>query len=230
MFGNSKSTAFKPVPFGQQRRQVRVPRWLLWLLLGIVIGAAGLYYAQQEYLPPRLSAEESVQFKTKAEEATKERDQMAAQLAQATEKMKVAQAERTGAVDKMNAALASVEPIKKDLDLFLKSMPPDPRGNVMAIRAGNFNAIGGKLNYHVLFTRERAGGEPFRGVMQLFVAGRRAGREDNIVLEPQKLALDGYQHLNGSLPLPDGFIPREIAVKVLKGPGGESVSLRVFRL
>lgn len=231
MFGSSKSTVFKPVPFGQQRRrQVRVPRWLMLLVLGIAIGSAGLYYIEQEFLPPRLSAEESVMLKGKAEEAVKDRDQMATQLAQATEKLKAAQAERNGAVEKMNSALASVEPMKKDLDMFLASLPPDPRNSALAIRAGNFSSNGGKLNYHVLFTRQTTSGEPFRGVMQLFLAGRRGGKEEHIALDPQKLTLDNYQHLNGSLPLPDGFAPREVTVKLLRGPGGDMVSMRVFRL
>ena len=230
MFGSSKPTVFKPVPFGQQRRRGGVPRWVWVIFTGIATGAGGLYIAQEKLLPPRLSTVESISLRNSEQEAIKSRDQLALQLEQATTQMKSAQAEKAKAVEKMDTALRSVEPLKKDLDLFLKSLPPDPRGNAIAIRAGNFAVAQGKLNYHVLFTRDKPSADPFTGVMQIFVMGSRGGRESTVSLEPQKLSVPGYQHANGVLALPEGMTPREITVKLFKAQGSEIVSLRVFRL
>jgi hypothetical protein len=230
MFGSSKTSTFKPVPFGQQRRRKGVPRWVWLLLTGIAIGVAGLYYVEQRVLPPRLSLPESLSMRENLEQATKSRDEMAQQLAQATAQMKTAQGERRVATEKMQQALNNVEPLKKDLDLLLKAVPPDPRGNPIAIRAGVFTTAGGKLNYHVLFTRERSSDPNFTGLAQLTVTGGKGGRDTTIALEPQAITVPGYQHYSGSMPLPEGLVPREVTVKLLKSAGGAMVSMRVFRL
>jgi hypothetical protein len=230
MFGSSKTSTFKPVPFGQQRRGKAIPRWVWLILSGIVIGAGGLYYVEQHVLPPRLSLPESLSLREGLDQATKSREAMALQLAQATAQMKSAQAEQRVATEKMQQALNNVEPLKKDLDLLLKAVPPDPRGNAIAIRAGVFSASAGKLNYHVLFTRDRASDPTFAGVAQLTVMGSKSGRDATISLEPQSISIQGYQHYSGSLPLPDGMQPREVTVKLLKDAGGAMVSMRVFRL
>ena len=67
---------FKPVPFepyGSRRKAVRVPRWLTFLLVGIVLGAGGLFYVQERYMPPRLSPSESAALRTNFEQADTER-------------------------------------------------------------------------------------------------------------------------------------------------------------
>ncbi len=229
MFGSSKSRAFKPVPFGQSyRRRKGVPKWLLWLVAGMAVGSAGFYYAEKELMPPRLSFIESQSLKSDADKANKARDEMATKLADATSKMKQAQAEKLEATNKMNTALARVDPLKKDLELFLKTLPPDPRGNAVAVRAGLFSSSAGKLNYHVLFTRDKAGSDVFKGALRLVVSGNRGGKEVSIDLPSQDISIEGYQHANGALDLPDGFQAREVSVKLFRGSALES--LRVFRL
>jgi hypothetical protein len=232
MFGSSNSRVFKPVPFGASRRRKGVPSWVWVLTSGIVLGAAGLYYIQEELLPPRLNHLESQNLKAKAETATKAREQMSSELGQATAQLKVAQDERKVAVDKMNVALTSVEPLKKDLDLFLKAIPPDPRGNTIAIRSGTFSTDSGKLMYHLLFTRDRnaKNSAAFKGDVQLIVEGSRGGKNVSTTIETLALTLDGYQHLNGSAALPEGFVPREVTVKLAQEKNGAQVSMRVFRL
>ncbi len=220
------------MPFGATRRSKSVPSWVWVLLLGIVIGAASLYYIQEKLLPPRLSFPESQELKAKAEAATKAREQMSNELGQATAQLKAAQAERKTAVDKMNVALTSVEPMKKDLELFLKSIPPDPRGNTVAIRSGNFSTESGKLMYHMLFTRERNAKNPnaFKGDVQLIIEGTRGGKNVSTTLEAIALSIEGYQHLNGSAVLPEGLVPREVTVKLLQEKNGAQVSMRVFKM
>jgi hypothetical protein len=232
MFGSSNSRVFKPVPFGASRHRKGVPSWVWVLALGVTIGAAGLYYIQEQLLPPRLNFIESQDLKAKAETATKAREQMSTELGQATAQLKVAQDERKVAVDKMNVALTSVEPLKKDLDLFLKAIPADPRGNAIAIRSGTFSTEGGKLIYHLLFTRDRnaKNSAAFKGDVQIIVEGSRSGKNVSTTIETLPLSLEGYQHLNGSATLPEGFTPREVTVKLTQEKNGAQVSMRVFRL
>ena len=197
MFGFSKSNTFKPVPFGQTRRRGGVPRWLIWSGSGLVVGAAGLYYAQETLLPPRLSALESMAIRSQADAASKARDAAKFQLNEATTKMKGAQEREVKAVDKMNQALVGVDPLMKDIELFIKALPPDPRGNAIGIRAGNFSINAGQLNYHVLFVRDAKSDSKFSGGMQIVAAGSRGGRDVSIDLDKQPVAMDQYKHVHG---------------------------------
>ena len=61
MFGQSRSIPFNP--YGSRRSRWRMPRWLVLLLVGIAIGAGGLFFAQQRYLPARRSAADSAELR-----------------------------------------------------------------------------------------------------------------------------------------------------------------------
>ncbi|HJV70446.1 MAG TPA: hypothetical protein VJ693_14915, partial [Ideonella sp.] len=71
MFGRSKPVVFDP--YGRRRSRWRMPRWLVLLLVGIVIGGGGVLFVQQRYLPPRLSAEASAALRSSFEQADAER-------------------------------------------------------------------------------------------------------------------------------------------------------------
>ena len=60
MFGSPKPVVLS---YGARRQRWRPPRWLVLLLSGIVIGAAGLWFVQERYLPPRLSASETARLR-----------------------------------------------------------------------------------------------------------------------------------------------------------------------
>ena len=44
------------------------------------------------------------------------------------------------------------------------------------------------------------------------------------------MTIEAYQHMSGTQPLPEGMVPREVMIRVLRGPGGEQLSMRVFRI
>ncbi|MEB2336640.1 MAG: hypothetical protein OZ920_08180, partial [Burkholderiales bacterium] len=204
LFRRDGPVVFERHAYGR-RRSRSVPPWLLWLLAGIVVGAGGLFYAQEEYLPPRLTAAESQQLQARVGELDAQRQRLQAALEKATAEAKAAQDGSERLAAELADARQSVERLRADLALFDEVLPPDPRGGAVAVRAAKFANDGGRLAYHVLLTRERKGGKPFAGVMELAVAGDRAGRNETIDLGPVEVSLAGYQHLRGSLPLPAGF-------------------------
>ncbi|HEY9239847.1 MAG TPA: hypothetical protein VIP10_13480, partial [Burkholderiaceae bacterium] len=79
---------FKPVtfdPYGRRRSRWRMPRWLMLLILGFAGGAAALYFVQERYLPPRLSASASTELRSAYETAEAARVRLSGELAQANE-------------------------------------------------------------------------------------------------------------------------------------------------
>ena len=123
-----------------------------------------------------------------------------------------------------------VDRMRKDIALFERILPPDPRGGTIGVRAARLSGEGGKLDFHVLLTREAAA-KPFDGVMELVVAGRRAnGRNESVTLDPVAVSIGSYGHLQGSLPLPEGFAARQVTIRVLDQPGGRQLGMRVINV
>src|SRR6059058_3072091 len=78
MFASSKPVVLS---YGARRQRVRPPRWLMLLLAGMAVGAASLWLIQERYLPPRLSASETVHLRADFEQADAERQHLRSELA-----------------------------------------------------------------------------------------------------------------------------------------------------
>ncbi len=81
-----------------------------------------------------------------------------------------------------------------------------------------------------MLTRERAGANPFSGVMQLVVAGGSGRAGDTVALSPVPVSVGLYDTVRGSLPLPKGFKPRQTTIQVLDKVGGKLMGLRVINV
>jgi len=228
MFGRAKPVVFDS--YGH-RRSRRVPRWLVLLLSGIVIGAGGVLLIQERYLPPRLSAGESAALVTSFEQVDAERQRLQTALADTTRQLDAATAEKTQATEELAASRRTAEGLRADLLAVVDALPPDPRDAPIAVRAASFSVEGGALSYDVLLSRDRGTGKPFEGVMQLTVAGESgSGTERAVPLEPVKVSIGRVESLRGSLPLPEGFTPRQTTIHVLDRPDGKRYGMRVIRV
>lgn len=230
LFRRSGPVVFERHAYGRRRSSWAPPRWLLLLLAGVAAGAGGLYALQEEYLPPRLTTAQSQQLQGRVDELEAVRGRLQAELDDTQRRLKVSAGENAGLVAALGAARQSVERLQKDVALFDQVLPPDPRSGAIAVRAARFSDGDGQLAYHVLLTRDQKAARPFKGVVQLVVAGERGGRNETVTLDPLEVTLAGYQHLQGSLPLPPGFAARQATIRVLDGPGGRQLGTRVINV
>jgi hypothetical protein len=227
MFGQSKPVVFER--YGRRRSRWRLPRWLVLLVVGTAIGAAAVVVVQERYLPPRLSATASAELRSAFDSADAERRRLKAELGAATKRLEATLADNAGVAGDLAASRATAERLGGDVASVVASLPPDPRGGVVEVRAGRFAAQGGALAYDVVLTRERAAGKPMAGVLQLVVAGESArGAETTVALKPLLLSIGSYEVVRGSQALPDGFRPRQTTVQVLDRNGGKSLGMRVL--
>jgi hypothetical protein len=231
MFGSSDRRAFKPVPYrGRNRRNTpSIPPWLLLLLLGMGLGAATLWYVQNNHLPARLSASESEQLRTDLSSANAAKDKFSAELKQSNDKLAQLQASEKKAQADLAVVSKSNERLQKDLTMFVSALPPDPRGGAVGIRTASFSNAGPQLSYSMIFTRPGKNADTFNGVVQLVLVGPRGSSNVTVPLDPMPLTMDAYQQLAGVVNVPAGMQPREVTVRVLTSAGGELVSMRVFR-
>ena len=228
MLGHSKPIPFDP--YGSRRRsRKRFPGWLLLLLSGIAIGAGGVLYVQERHLPPRLSAAESTRLQDAYAKADTERERLQRELADTSRRLQAALADKKQADAGLESTRAEATKLREELRSVVGLFPTDPRGGAVEVRAGQFEAKGGRLAYGVVLTLERPSATPVAGVMQLVVAGESArGTPTTVSLEPVALSLEGHEVVRGSQPLPEGFRPRQATVQILDRVGGKQLGMRVL--
>lgn len=230
LFRRSGPVVFEPHGY-RKRRSYGIPRWLVLLLIGIGIGAGGLLYVQEEYLPARMSPQESQQLLEHVSQLEDERVQLRSSLGEATRKFDESETAAKRLANELAASREQTHKLERDIALFEEVLPPDPRDGAVGVRAARFSNANGKLAYHVLLTRDSKAAKPFRGVMQLIVAGVRAsGADATIELDPVVVNLASYEHLQGTMPLPEGFMARQTTIRVLDAPNGRLQGMRVINV
>lgn len=227
MFGSSKPVVLS---YGARRSRARPPRWLVLLLAGIAIGAAGLWFIQERYLPPRLSASETARLRADFEQADAERQRLRSELAATSQRLQTALAQGKALGDETATSRRTIAHLREDVAALAAVLPPDPRGGAVQVRSARLASEAGKLMYDVVLSRDRAGNKPLTGVLQFVVAGAGRGAERSVKLEPIAVTLGAVESLRGGVPLPEGFAPRQATVHVLDRPDGKLLGMRVINV
>ena len=229
MFGRSRPIAFDP--YGRRRSRWRLPRWLVLLLCGIGIGAGGVVLLQERYLPPRLSAEASTELHGAFDTAEAGRLRLKAEQADTAKRLQAALAEKKGLTDELATTRSTVESLREDVNSAVASLPPDPRGGAVEIRAGRLTVKGAALAYDLVLTRERAAGKSITASMQLVMEGEPGrGSASTFTTPAIAVSIGAQQIVRGSVPLPNGFRPRQVTIQVADrgGSGGKALGMRVL--
>jgi hypothetical protein len=227
VFARSRSSIFDSL--GSRRRRRRVPRRLLLGLCSLLAGGGGVLFFQQRVLPPRLSAEASEALRQDFELADAERRRLKADLVQVRQQVQRGDAERRVLDEQLAAAQALARRLRDDLAATVQALPPDPRAGSVEVRAGQFGVRAGALDYLVVLLREGRSSQPLNGSVQFTVSGESArGMPAALTLPPIALSMLGHEVLRGSLPLPEGFKPKQATVQVLDRAAGKPLGTRVL--
>ena len=229
MLGSSS----KPIPFdpyGSRRSRRGVPRWLVLVVLGIALGVGGVIYLQERHLPPRLSADASAQLRASFERADAERQRLQAELGATADRLRSTLEENKRLASEATARAETAQRLRQDVASLVASLPPDPRGTPVAVRAARFEVQGDALAYSVVLSRERAGATPFGGVLQFVVSGASGRADDTVKPAPVPVSVGLYDSVRGSVSLPKGFKPRQTTIQVLDKVGGKLVAMRVINI
>lgn len=215
MFGSSKRHVFKPTAYGTTRRPRRIPRWLVLMLTGIVLGAGGLLFLQKSYGPQRLTVEQSEQLHYDLNSLNMDKQRLQSELNQHTRELAEAKT-RLAAQDKqLTEAVSAVETQKKDILMLADAIPPDPRGTSPGIRAANFRNQDGHLSYQILLMQDEKKASRFTGNAEMIVTGTYTnGRSGTINIPPIDVSLERYTQMEGLTDLPQGFRARQVTLKI----------------
>lgn len=226
MFGRNKPVY---IDSWGTRRKRRVPRWLLLLLLGILIGVGGVLFVQEKYLPPRLSAAETTKLRADYAQADADRQRLQGELATTTQALGASSGESKSLAAELAQSRQTIERLREGLAFVAEALPPDPRGGQVEVRAARFSSpAAGKLAYDVLLYRDKAN-KPITAVLQFVVAGETAaGTPTTVTTRPMAISVARHDSFGGDLALPDGFRPRQATVNVLDRPEGRLLGMRVL--
>jgi hypothetical protein len=231
MFGSSKRRVFKPTAYGNTRRARRIPRWLVLMFTGIVLGAGGLLFLQKSYGPTRLTAEQSEQLHYDLNSTNMDKQRLQSQFNQQTHDVKETRAILDSQTAELKQAKEQVVKLTADVQLFADAMPPDPRGTSPGIRAASFNYEPGQLTYQILVMQDKGKTETFAGEVELVVAGRYSnGKSGSIDLPPFNFDVRQYTHLHGTAPLPEGFTARQVTIKITPQGSKKLSATRTLRV
>lgn len=218
IFGSSKRQSFKPTAYGSTRRtRRRIPRWLVLMLTGVVLGAGGVLFLQKSYGPARLTVEQSEQLHYDLNSANLDKQRLQSQVNQQAHDLKETRSKLEAQSAQLQNADKKLAKLSEDIQLFAEAMPPDPRGTSPGIRAGAFHNRDGQLSYQMLLMQDEGKTALFEGEMVLVVAGRYPnGKSGHIELDPLDVSLQQYTHVDGVAPLPEGFRPRQVTIKLMR--------------
>lgn len=231
LFSSNKRVAFQPTAYGSTRRKRGVPRWLMLILTGIVLGAGGLLFLQKSYGPPRLTVEESERLHQDLNSANIDNKRLQSQLNQQTRDLQEAQATLADQRASVEHAQAQLEPLQADIQMLLKDIPADPRGTSPGIRAAELTSEPGTLNYQILIMQDDPSADTFEGKMTLVVEGRYPnGRTNTITLDPIDFNVDQYKYVRGAVPLPDAMTGRLVTIRITQGENTKLSATRTIRV
>uniref|UniRef100_UPI003340D5E4 hypothetical protein n=1 Tax=Castellaniella defragrans TaxID=75697 RepID=UPI003340D5E4 len=218
-FGSSKRPAFKPTPYGYTRQRRGIPRWLVLLISGIVLGAGGVVFLQRSYGPPRLTAEQSEQLRMDLNSASMENQQLQTQVKQLRtdiEQARQSLADQTRTLDELRKDHAAMESGVAGL---IAAIPPDPRGSSPGIRAADMVARDNRLAYSALLIQELPKGADevpaFEGEIKLVATGQySSGQTAYVDIATLPLRMKRYTQVQGEAELPKGFRARQVTIQI----------------
>lgn len=231
MFGSPKRHVFKPTAYGTTRRPRRIPRWLVLMLTGVVLGAGGLLFLQKSYGPTRLTVQQSEQLHYDLNSANMDKQRLQTDLSRETRTLAEVRSQLESQAAELKTTKEQLEQARKDITMFAQAMPADPRGTSPGIRAASFTSTEDQLNYEFLVMQDQGKTALFQGKVELTVAGRYTNRKSgHIDLPAFDLELERYTHVDGNAAMPEGFTPREVTIKIMRNGSDKVVGTRTIRV
>ncbi|NYT64661.1 hypothetical protein H0A58_01600 [Alcaligenaceae bacterium] len=217
MAASYKRNAFKPTAYGHSRRSRRIPRWLVLMLTGIILGSGGLLFLQKSYGPTRLTVEQSEQLHYDLNSANMDKQRLQAQVNQHNHELTELRASHEVITKDLAQEKARAVRLAEDIQLLASALPPDPRGTTPGIRAAAFKNVDRQLDYEILLMQDKDKTSQFIGEIELVVNGRYPnGNVVNIDLPRFPISLEQFTQVRGQVPLPNGLVARQVTIKVFK--------------
>ncbi|MFT0534255.1 hypothetical protein ACMHYJ_15705 [Castellaniella hirudinis] len=223
----SKRPTFKPTPYGYTRRSRGIPRWLLLLVTGVVLGAGGVLFLQRSYGPQRLTVEQSEQLRIDLNTANLENQRLNNEAKAIRQDIAQAKETRQAQDIRMQQLRKQAADMEAGVASLIAAIPPDPRGTSPGIRYADLVTQDSTLAYQVLLIQDLADGQTetpnLRGEIKLIGIGTYPnGNTGYVDLMTQPLDMGRYVVINGQTELPKAYRLRQVTIQIM-GEGSDKV-------
>ncbi len=203
-------------------------------LFGLALGVAGgVFLAMNRAMPNSVQQMHAAQ--AALVQAQKERAQAQMQADMLMGQLVIEESTRKSLEATLQSVQEELGRARDQLAFFDQLFPPGPSGTV-SIRAMEVEPVGDALQYRVLLSRNTtSAGSVFTGSMQFTATGMQNGELVTLPLSVARasavdvasdaqdeqaglsLKFDRFQRSVGLLALPEGFVPRDVTLKVVEG-------------
>jgi hypothetical protein len=230
-----KRPTFKPTPYGYTRRSRGIPRWLLLLITGIVLGAGGVLFLQRSYGPQRLTVEQSEQLRTDLNTANLENQRLSTESAKIQEQIKQARQDQQAQAARAEQFRKQAADMEAGVASLIQAIPADPRGTSPGIRGADMTASDGSVDYRILLIQDLAEGQTetptLHGTIKLIAQGVYPnGNAAYVELVDQPLSMGRYIVVDGRAELPKAFRPRQVTIQIMADGSDKVIATRTFHV
>lgn len=231
----SRKPSFRPSSYGYKRRRRGIPRWLLLLITGVIIGAGGVIFLQRSYGPQLLTAEQSEQLRMELNSATIENQRLQSDHKKQLEEITQSNGEITELNKQIEQLQADNKNIKSGVGSLIAAIPPDPRGSNPGIRSADMVLKDDGLNYKVLLIQDQPEDdgaiENLAGTVKLVAIGTyNNGNTGYVDIATEDINMSLYTVVSGVADLPKGFHIRQVTIQVTNEDSNKVISTRTIRV
>ncbi|WP_432786843.1 hypothetical protein AAEX37_00902 [Oligella sp. MSHR50489EDL] len=231
----SSNRAFKPSVYETGRRRKRgMPRWLVILFTGVIIGAGGYWFLQTNYGPTRITVEESQQLNQQIINLNQEQYALQARGDELSQNLQQTETENGRLLAQYQEAEAKITQLNQEIDLLRRAIPQDPGGTPVGLRHATLTAELGKLHYDLLLMKRQDQAADINVTIETAVEGRyRNGRLGRTSPEPFNATVGTMSQLSGELEFDEGqrtLTATVVTFTVKNAASGEVLGRRTFNV
>lgn len=231
-----KHPTFRPTPYGYTRRSRGIPRWLLLLITGVVLGAGGVLFLQRSYGPQRLTIEQSEQLRMDLNTANLEGQRLTAESKKLHETLAQAEHKEKASAQKAAQLRKQANDMEAGVAGLIEAIPADPRKGTPGVRAGDVVLSQDGLHYRILLIqdppKDQAEPSNLRGTVKLVAMGSYPnGNRGHQDVASQPLDMGRYTVVSGVwADMAKGFRPFQLTIQISLDGSDKVTATRTFRV
>lgn len=231
----SSNRAFKPSVYETGSRRKRgMPRWLVILFTGVIIGAGGFWFLQTNYGPTRITVEESQQLNQQIVNLNQEQYALQARGEELSQNLQQTETENSRLLTQYEESQEKISQLNDEIDLLKRAIPQDPGGTPVGLRHATLNAELGKLHYDLLLMKRDDQAGELNVTIETNVEGRyRNGRLGRAAPEPFTATVGTMSQIAGELEYdePQRTLTATVVTFTVKdSASGEVLGRRTFNV
>lgn len=231
----SSNRAFKPSVYESASRHKRgMPRWLVILFTGVIIGAGGFWFLQTNYGPTRITVEESQGLNQQIVNLNQEQYALQARGDELGQNLLQTESENSRLLEQQENSTQQITQLKEEVELLKRAIPQDPSGTPVGLRHATLEADLGKLRYDLLLMKRDADAADFNVTIETNIEGRyRNGRLGRTVAETFTATVGTMTQIDGEFEFtePQRTLTATVVTFTVKNSeNGEVLGRRTFNV